>query len=73
MTRRASLVALALAVLVIATGAVAFRLAQQRAARAADPLQCGPQLDTAAYERDARLILEKAGDHAVRRIRLRQV
>ena len=46
-------------VLALAALGVGFRLAQQGAARRADPLQCGPQLDTAVYERDARLILEK--------------
>lgn len=63
MTRRAAVVmrafALVAAILAIAAAGSGFRVLQQRAAAAADPLQCGPQLDTAAYERDARLILEK--------------
>lgn len=57
-SRGATLV-LAAAILAIAAAGVAFRFLQQRAAAAADPLQCGAQLDTAAYERDARLILER--------------
>ena len=42
-----SRLAVAAVVLAIAAAGVAFRLLQHRAALAADPLQCGAQLDTA--------------------------